>query len=172
MNPEDHARPTADGPEPPRLVHLFLARGHRYVGRHGLEPAPFAMEEVARFECVAGAGITGDRFFAHRPDYKGQITFFAWETWQDLVRGLLPGIPAPAPWVFRRNAITRGVDLNALIGREFTWQGVRFQGVEECRPCSWMNVAFGPGAEGQLAGRGGLRARILSDGTLRPGPIP
>ncbi|MFM8358205.1 MAG: MOSC domain-containing protein, partial [Verrucomicrobiota bacterium] len=131
-------------PGTPRLVHLFLARGHRYVGRHGLEPAPFDMEEVAEFHCVAGAGIACDRFFAHRPDYKGQITFFAGETWEDLVRGLLPGIPAPAPSVFRRNAITRGVDLNALIGREFTWQGVRLEGVEECRPCRWMNVAFGP----------------------------
>jgi MOSC domain-containing protein YiiM len=60
------------------------------------------------------------------------------------------------------------VDLNALIGREFEVQGVRFAGVEECRPCYWMNEAFGhPQAEDWLKGRGGLRARILSSGWLR-----
>ena len=38
------------------------------------------MVEVEAAECVAGKGIAGDRFFAYKPDYKGQVTFFAWET--------------------------------------------------------------------------------------------
>jgi hypothetical protein len=63
--------------------------------------------------------------------------------------------------------ITRGVDLNALIGNEFEVQGVRFRGTEECRPCYWMDQAFAPGAEKFLKGQGGLRATILTDGTLR-----
>ena len=63
--------------------------------------------------------------------------------------------------------VTRGIDLNELVGVEFELQGVRFQGTEECRPCEWMNHAIGPGAEELLRGRGGLRARILSDGILR-----
>ena len=53
------------------------------------------------------------------------------------------------------------------IGKEFEIQGVRFEGVCECSPCSWMNTALGPGAEEWLKGRGGLRARILTDGVLR-----
>jgi MOSC domain-containing protein YiiM len=40
--------------------------------------------------------------------------------------------------------------------------------VEECRPCYWMNRAIAPGAEEFLKGRGGLRAKILCDGELRP----
>jgi MOSC domain-containing protein YiiM len=48
-------------------------------------------------------------------------------------------------------------------------QGVRFAGVEECRPCYWMDQAVGPGADAWLRGRGGLRARIVSDGPLRLG---
>ncbi|HEY2103589.1 MAG TPA: molybdenum cofactor biosysynthesis protein, partial [Chthoniobacterales bacterium] len=67
----------------------------------------------------------------------------------------------------RRNVITRGADLNELIGQEFELQGVRFSGTEECRPCYWMDRAIAPGAEQFLKGRGGLRARILSDGQLR-----
>jgi len=64
------------------------------------------------------------------------------------------------------NVIVRGVDLNELIDHEFEVQGVRFRGTEECRPCYWMNEAFGPGAEEALRTRGGLRAQILTDGVL------
>jgi hypothetical protein len=62
--------------------------------------------------------------------------------------------------------ITRSVDLNDLIEQEFDVQGVRFLGIEECRPCYWMNRAFAPGAQEFLKGHGGLRAKILSDGSL------
>jgi MOSC domain-containing protein YiiM len=70
------------------------------------------------------------------------------------------------PSVFRRNVITSGMDLNEWVGEEFEIQGVRFRGVEECKPCHRMNQAFAPGAEDFLRGRGGLRAMILSDGKL------
>jgi MOSC domain-containing protein YiiM len=63
--------------------------------------------------------------------------------------------------------LTRGVDLNTLIGSEFEVQGVRFEGVRECSPCYWMDQAFAPGAEAWLKGRGGLRARILTAGWLK-----
>jgi len=77
------------------------------------------------------------------------------------------GVDGQSPGVARRNVITAGIDLNRLIGEEFVLQGVRFAGVEECRPCYWMEQALGPGAEAALRGRGGLRARILTDGPLR-----
>jgi MOSC domain-containing protein YiiM len=62
--------------------------------------------------------------------------------------------------------ITRDVDLNDLIGKDFQVQGVGFHGTAECRPCYWMNHNIVEGAEDFLKGRGGLRARILTDGTL------
>ena len=71
------------------------------------------------------------------------------------------------PPLFRRNVLTTGVDLNTLIGQRFTLQGIEFEGVEECRPCYWMDEAIAPGAEDYLKGHGGLRARILNDGVLR-----
>lgn len=150
---------------PVELLHLYRAPGHSFVGRHGMPSLDIPMVEEDALECVAGRGIVGDRYFDRKPDYKGQITFFAWETHQDLCRRLQG--PDRPPWVYRRNVITRGVDLNAWVGEEFEIQGVRFAGSEEARPCYWMNTAFGPGAEDLLRGRGGLRARILSSGTLR-----
>jgi MOSC domain-containing protein YiiM len=57
--------------------------------------------------------------------------------------------------------------LNSLVGVEFEVQGVKFLGTAECFPCHWMDEAFAPGAEHFLQGRGGLRAKILTDGMLR-----
>ena len=70
---------------------------------------------------------------------------------------------------FRRNAIVSGVDLNDLIGLEFDIGGITFFGAKECSPCFWMDEAIGEGTEEFLKGRGGLRCRILSSGTLKVG---
>src|SRR4029453_11355858 len=121
--------------------------------------------ECEEVRLVAGRGIEGDRFFDYKDDFKGQINFFADEVYEWLCEKLETWDKPPS--VFRRNVITRGVDLNSLIGKEFEVQGVRFRGTEESAPCYWMNRAFGEGAEAELAGNGGLRAQILSDGVLR-----
>lgn len=110
----------------------------------------------------------GDRFFDYKPDYKGQITLFSMEVFEALCEAVnASGRP---PFALRRNVFTRGADLDALVGREFEIHGVRFKGVEECRPCLWMDEAIAPGAEAWLKGRGGLRCKILTDGTLRRDP--
>ena len=117
--------------------------------------------------CRAGRGIEGDRFFDYKEDYKGQITFFAWEIFDAARRQF--AIPAHSPGAFRRNAVVAGLDLTALIGRRFSLGGVEFEGSGESKPCYWMNQAVGPGAEEWLRGNGGLRAKILSDGPLAVG---
>lgn len=147
------------------ILHIYISPGHSFAGRFGKEAADHPMTEVPQIDCVAGSGIRGDRYFDHKPDYKGQITFFAFETHEWLVEHF--GLHGVEPRVYRRNVITRGVDLNTLIGREFEVQGVRFLGVEEAKPCLWMDKTVVDGAEQALRGRGGLRARILSDGTIR-----
>jgi MOSC domain-containing protein YiiM len=146
------------------ILHIYISPGHAFAGRHPGPAADEPMIEVPEIECVAGSGIRGDRYFDHKPDYKGQITFFAFETHEWLAESL--GISGQEPSVYRRNVITRGVDLNSLIGREFEVQGVRFLGTEEAKPCYWMDRAVGDGTLGALAGRGGLRARILNDGVI------
>ena len=151
----------------PSICHLYLSKSHNFFGHHGAEPGTEPMEEVAEAECVAGSGLRGDRFFDFKADYKGQITFFEWEVWQRLGEEL--NVPHPPPSVFRRNVIVKGMDLNRLIKKEFTIQGMRFLGTQECAPCHWMDQAFAPGAEEALKGHGGLRAKILSDGMLRVG---
>ena len=147
------------------ICHLYISRGHNFFGHHGRAPDDFPVSEVASIECVAGHGIRGDRFFDYREDYKGQITFFSLEVFNELCCALQ--LQDCSPLLVRRNVITRDVDLNDLIGKDFEFQRVAFYGTEECRPCYWMDQAIAPGAEDFLKGRGGLRARILSDGVLR-----
>ncbi len=153
-----------------RIEHLYLSPGHNYFGHHGQPAGESTIIAVPEVECVAGSGLRGDRFFDYKPDYKGQITFFSAELYEELCATLLePSALRPDPSVFRRNVITRGIDLNTLIGKQFTFQGVTFEGTAECSPCYWMDQAFAPGTEAALKGRGGLRAKILTDGVLRIG---
>jgi MOSC domain-containing protein YiiM len=147
------------------ICHLYISPGHNFFGHHGREPDDYSAVEVSAIECVAGHGIRGDRFFDYKEDYKGQITFFALEVFDELCAALK--LSDCSPPSLRRNIITQEADLNALIGREFEIQGVRFHGVQECQPCYWMDRAIAPGAEKFLKGRGGLRARILTGGMLR-----
>lgn len=150
-----------------RVARLYTSPGHNFFGRHGQAAFRHELVEHREIHCVAGRGVEGDRFFDYKENHFGQITFFASEVFDDLCAQL--SLTGKHPGLTRRNVITRGVDLNALIGREFTVQGVRFHGVEECRPCYWMDQAIGPGAEAELRNRGGLRAKILTTGRLRTG---
>jgi MOSC domain-containing protein YiiM len=123
------------------------------------------MMEVPVIDCVAGRGIREDRYFDFKDDYKGQITFFSLDVFEELCGAL--GLQDVSPAAARRNVITRGVDLNEFIDKEFEIQGVRFYGTQECAPCYWMDGAFAPGAKDFLKGRGGLRAKILTSGQFR-----
>ncbi|MBL9139017.1 MAG: MOSC domain-containing protein [Verrucomicrobiales bacterium] len=148
------------------VEHLFISPGHNYVGHHGVPPGTHPLVELMEVECVAGRGLRGDRYFDHREDYKGQVTFFAMEVLEALRQEL--DLTEATPSRTRRNVFTRGLHLPDLIGKEFALQGVYFLGTEECRPCYWMNEAFrDPRVEHWLAGKGGLRARIRSSGLLR-----
>jgi MOSC domain-containing protein YiiM len=143
---------------------LYLSPAHNFFGHTGRDPGRAPMVASSSVECVAGRGLRGDRFFDYRPDYKGGVTFFSLEVFEQLQRDL--SLPHAPPWATRRNVFVRGGELSSLIGKQFELQGVRFEGTEECRPCYWMEQALGPGAEIWLKGRGGLRARILTSGIL------
>jgi MOSC domain-containing protein YiiM len=147
-----------------KIDRLFISPGHNFFGHHEQPAGEYPTVEVGEVRCVAGRGIEGDRFFDYKEGYKGQITFFAMEVLEALRRELK--LPDATPQATRRNVFVRGMDLNSFIGTPFEIQGVRFDGVEESKPCHWMNSALGPGAEEWLRGRGGLRCRILTDGVL------
>lgn len=144
---------------------IYISTGHDFVGRHGKGRLDHGIKKVDTVECVAGSGLAGDRYFNHKENYKGQITFFDWAVYRRIRDDF--NCPELDPSWFRRNVLTSGVDLNTLIGQRFTIQGVEFEGTEECRPCYWMDEAVSPGVHEALKGFGGLRARILASGELK-----
>ena len=149
-----------------KILHLYISPEHTYVGHYGGPAGTTPIVEVNEMECVAGSGIRGDRYFDYKPDFKGQITFFEIETHRRICARF--GIVDKGPDVYRRNVIVEAQDLNQLIGKQFELQGLRFFGTEEAKPCFWMNEAVAAGALDALAGRGGLRAKIITGGMLRP----
>ena len=150
-----------------QIRQIFISQGHNYFGHHGRPPDDFPLVEVKQIECVAGRGIRGDRFYDYRDNYKGQITFFSSEVFDRLAEHF--GVRDKTAGTLRRNVIVSGIDLNELIGEEFSIQGVRLRGTAHCRPCYWLDQAIAPGAEKFLAGNGGLRAAILTDGIIAVG---
>jgi MOSC domain-containing protein YiiM len=148
-----------------RIRHIFISPGHNFIGRHGQPPDEHPTLDVREARLLAGRGIEGDRYLDFKDDYKGQVTFFEWEVYERMIEKF--AAHGKGPEIFRRNIITEGADLNALIGTDFEVQGVRFLGTQESAPCHWMNTVFAEGAEEALKGHGGLRAKILMDGMLR-----
>ena len=106
-----------------KICQLFISPGHNYFGHHEQPPGEYPLVEKEELSCVAGRGIEGDRFFDHKENYKGQITFFSSEVFEEICSQL--GVPGKSPGVTRRNVITEGVDLNSLVGVEFEIQGLR-----------------------------------------------
>lgn len=147
-----------------KIKAIYISSGHDFVGRHGLGRLNHGIEKVDTIECVAGRGIVGDRYFNHEEDFKGQITFFDWAVYQRIRDDF--DLVELDPEKFRRNVLVEGTDLNTLVGQNFTLQGIEFEGVEECRPCYWMDEAVNPGVHEALKDHGGLRAKILTSGTL------
>jgi MOSC domain-containing protein YiiM len=144
---------------------LYISLGHAYFGRHEKEPLDYEMIACDQLECIAGKGISGDRFFDYKPDYKGQITFFDWQMHLEICEKFqLPDLDSSA---YRRNVLLDEINLDSLIGKKFRIGDCIFEGVEECRPCYWMDRACASGVEHYLKGKGGLRAKILCGGFLK-----
>lgn len=150
-----------------RIHDIWISPGHDFKGRHGLGRETHGTTRLEEAVCVAGMGIAGDRYHGENPGSKTQVTLLSLEVVEEMCRSL--GIARPDYAVLRRNVLVSGIDLNDLIGKRFTIGDVEFEGVEECKPCYWMDEAVAPGANAFLVGRGGLRCRILADGTLRCG---
>lgn len=75
-----------------------------------------------------------------------------------------------SPAETRRNLLTEGVDLNALVGECFMVGAVKMRGVELCDPCARpSNLAGKDGFETAYRKRGGLRAEILTSGVISCG---
>jgi MOSC domain-containing protein YiiM len=124
---------------------------------------------VEAVDALAGQGLRGDRYFAdaRRDEGEGRdITLIQAEALEGLheEHGIeLSGAES------RRNVLTRGIDLNALVGRRFTVGEAECVGIELCEPCNHLQKMTQPGVLRGLVHRGGLRADVVRDGRIAVG---
>ena len=133
------------------------------ASERGERPAP-----VDRVRAYAGRGLQGNRYFwegGDAPPGRG-VTLIAAEA-MDAVA--LEGNISIEPAATRRNVLTRGIDVNELVGKRFRIGDVECEGVELCEPCAHLESMTQPGVIKALVHRGGLNADILSDGEISIG---
>jgi MOSC domain-containing protein YiiM len=128
--------------------------------------APMVAHERVKVE--AGRGVMGDRYhtgtgtFSAGEKHGQEITLVEAEALESLRSHGLNLTAADA----RRNVVTRGIDLNALVGTEFDVGDVRCVGRRLCEPCSHLQRLNGVALLRPMVHRGGLRADVLTSGTI------
>jgi len=129
------------------------------------------LTRLSRVRALRGEGLEGDRYAARRGTFGGDggngydLTLIEAEALDELARGGIAFGWEEA----RRNVVTRGIDLNALVGRQFRVGEVECIGRRLAEPCAHLQRLTRPGVLRGLVHRGGLRADILSDGVIAEG---
>jgi MOSC domain-containing protein YiiM len=132
------------------------------------------LREVQTVQAIPGVGLAGDRYgdragtFSKPNEDRAdqEVTFIEAEAIEAACRDY--GVEI-FPIQARRNLLTGNVPLNHLVGREFRVGDVRFRGLRLCEPCGHLEKLTVEGIRKALIHRGGLRAQVLTAGTLRVG---
>jgi len=139
------------------------------VAEAPLQPVPEASLE-------AGKGLVGDRYYRDtgtgtfseklRGSPDSEITLIEAEEIERFNAdfGLTLGLGAP-----RRNIVTRNIRLNDLVGRRFNVGQVVLEGIRLCEPCAHLAKIVSPEVLPGLVHRAGLRACVVTGGTVRQG---
>lgn len=130
-----------------------------------------APQPVAQAAAIPGAGLEGDRyalklgtFYKSEPDY--ELTLIEAEAIEALRQHYHVDFAAGEA---RRNIVTRDIRLNDLVGKEFVIGDVHIRGIRLCEPCDHLQNLTGKPVLKGLLHRGGLRAQILTPGTIHVG---
>ena len=142
----------------------------RLVGIYTATEAGEPMDALAEVRAIAGVGLEGDRYatqtgmFSDREGAGRQVTLIA----REAIAGANERVSISEADA-RRNLVTEGVDLDALIGKQFSVGDVVLVGVRDCPPCSYLEELTRPGVVRALHGAGGLRADVVRAGILHVG---
>ncbi|WP_437089320.1 molybdenum cofactor biosysynthesis protein [Streptomyces sp. enrichment culture] len=148
---------------------LLVSPAHRLAGRPADGPSPGPSDErVERVAVRRGLGLVGDRYYGRPAHRDASVTIMSVER---LPRDIAPCVDLRHT---RRNVLLEGVDIDSLVGATVTLDcgtgPVPFAVNRPARPCAWMDVTIGPGAQRALRGGGGVRCTPLGDGALTVGP--
>ena len=126
-----------------------------------------SIQEVSSIEVIANQGIVGDRHFKKFNDPYNQISLIESEGIDNY--NIKFGLNI-SYIDFRRNIITKVIQLNNLVGKKFLIGKVELEGVDLCRPCRHLSeVLKQDNIIKEFLRRGGLRCQILSSSSIKVG---
>ena len=138
-----------------RVEAIYLAAVHG--------EAPHSVESAVGH---AGKGLEGDRNFGDDDSDSCNITLIEAERLDS--QATEHGLDLD-PGLARRQVLVRGVDLGDFVGRRFQVGELECEGEERCEPCNHLAKLVGTQVVLKGLLHSGLRARILSGGTVRIG---
>ncbi len=125
------------------------------------------IQEVESIEVLANKGVVGDRHFDDYNDPYCQLSLIESENidYYNTKFGL------NIDYVdFRRNIITKGIELNNLVGKKIQIGNVEVEGVDLCRPCKHLTEILNQrNILKEFLRRGGLRCQILKSSKISVG---
>ena len=126
-----------------------------------------SINEVDSINVVLNKGILGDRHYKEFNDPYCQLSLIEAENidYYNLKYGLNISYVN-----FRRNIVTKGVQLNDLVGKKFSIGNAKVEGIDLCRPCRHLTEVLNQSnIIKEFLRRGGLRCQILSSSEIHVG---
>jgi MOSC domain-containing protein YiiM len=152
-------------PPTPRVLEILTADSPQHE-----------MRARADARAVPGKGLEGDRYFLglgtfspKPPKADFELTLIESEKIEAFARVCLERGLIFTSLHARRNIVTKGIDLNELVGQEFLVGDVRIRGIRLCEPCSYLAKITFPETLSGLVHKAGLRAQIVSEGVIHVG---
>lgn len=138
------------------------------------DAAAAPMRRLPAGRLVAGTGLAGDRYalgggtWARYPDLEKQLTLID----RDDVAAVAAEIGVDlAPGDTRRNLVTAGVDLPALVGRWFAVGDALLFGMKRCPPCAHLERLTGAKLVKAMLHRGGINAAVFAGAEITEGAV-
>ena len=133
------------------------------VSTHNNQP----IKEVNFIDIIANQGVKGDRHFNEFNDPYNQLSLIESENIDEYNDRFNLNI---AYIDFRRNIVTKGIQLNDLIGKKLSVGNVKLEVIDLCRPCRHLTEMLNQkNVLKEFLRKGGLRCRILSSSKINVG---
>ena len=125
------------------------------------------IENRETIQVIASKGIISDRYFHDFNGDREQITLIESESIDYYNKKFNTNFDYLE---FRRNIITKNIQLNDLVGKTITVGKIKLKVNDLCRPCKDLQNRLGKNnIIKEFLRRGGLRCEILTSGTINIG---
>ena len=123
------------------------------------------IKDIDFVEVISNQGVVGDRHFNKYNDPYNQLSLIESENidYYNMKFGLnIPYLD------FRRNIVTKGIQLNELVGKIFFIGGAKVGGIDLCRPCRHLEETLNQdNIIKEFLRKGGLRCQVLSSSIIK-----